>query len=379
MRREEEEVTMLRKIVLVLVIAVVLAALYLVLWPVPVDPVAWHPPPAPELVGPYAPNNQLTPSRRLLEGHGMGPEDVAFDNAGNLYTGYDDGAIVRVSVGGGRPDVFVNTGGRPLGMTFDAEGNLIVADAFRGLLSVAPDGAVTTLATDAGGVLFGFADDLDIAPDGTIFMSDVSTKFGYGSDVLDLIEHGGHGRLVAYDPAQGTTRVVLDGLQFANGVAVARDGSFVLVAETSAYQVQRVWLDGPDAGEVDLFIDNLPGFPDNINMTDRGTVWVAQPTLRVPSLDSMGPNPFLRKVMARLPQSLQPAPIRYGLAIEVGADGFPIRSLHDPTGDVAFVTSVMERGHELYLGSHLEHSLVVVDVEIPEPESEPDTTDTEQG
>jgi hypothetical protein len=83
--------------------------------------------------------------------------------------------------------------------------------------------------------------------------------------------------------------------------------------------------------------------------------------------------------MARLPQSLQPAPIRYGLAIEVGADGFPIRSLHDPTGDVAFVTSVMERGHELYLGSHLEHSLVVVDVEIPEPESEPDTTDTEQG
>ena len=370
---------MLRKILLVVAIVMVLAALYLVLWPVPIDPVAWHPPTAPELVGPYAPNNDLSPFRRLLEGYGKGPEDVAFDDAGNLYTGFTDGAIVRIPVVGGRPEVLANTGGRPLGMTFDAAGNLIVADAFRGLVSVSPDGAITTLATGAGGVLFGFADDIDIAPDGTIYLSDASSKFGYGADVLDIIEHGGRGRLVAYDPKRGETRVVLEGLQFANGVAVARDGSFVLVAETGAYRVQRVWLDGPDAGKVDMLIENLPGFPDNINITERGTVWIALPTPRIASVDRMGPKPFLRKVTLRLPQSMHPAPTRYGLAIEVAADGSPIRSLHDPTGDVAFVASVMERGGELYLGSYQEPSLVVVEVEIPEPGNDAETTDSEQG
>jgi len=277
----------LRKILLVVVVVVVLSALYLVLWPVPIDPVAWNPAPAPELVGPYAPNNDLSPSRRLLVGYGQGPEDVAFDDAGKLYTGFTDGAIVRIPVAGGPPEVLANTGGRPLGMVFDAAGNLIVADAFKGLVSVSPDGAITTLATEAGGVPFAFADDVDIAPDGTVYFSDASDHFGYGQDVLDIIEHGGRGRLLAYDPERGETRVVLDGLQFANGVAVARDGSFVLVAETGAYRIQRVWLDGPNTGKADMLIDNLPGFPDNINITERGTVWVALPTPRIASVDQM--------------------------------------------------------------------------------------------
>jgi hypothetical protein len=87
----------------------------------------------------------------------------------------------------------------------------------------------------------------------------------------------------------------------------------------------------------------------------------------VASLDDVGPSPFLRKLMLRLPQSLQPAPTRYGLVLELGQDGTVLRSLHDPTGEVANITSVMERGSELFLGSHLEHSLVVVEVEVPDP------------
>jgi hypothetical protein len=38
----------------------------------------------------------------------------------------------------------VNTDGRPLGIDFDLDGNLIVADAFRGLLSISNEtGAMT--------------------------------------------------------------------------------------------------------------------------------------------------------------------------------------------------------------------------------------------
>jgi hypothetical protein len=48
--------------------------------------------------------------------------------------------------------------------------------------------------------------------------------------------------------------------------------------------------------------------------------------------------------------------------VELAPDGHVIRSLQDPSGEVAFVTSVMERDGVLVLGSYKEHSLVVVDV-----------------
>jgi sugar lactone lactonase YvrE len=366
---------MVRAILLVFVLLVALLALYLAMWPVPIDPVAWFPEQAPELVGPYLPNNELRATRRLLEGHGRGPEDVVFDGQGNLYTGFEHGDIVRIAMAGGEPEVFVDTGGRPLGMEFDDQGNLIVADAFRGLLSIAPDGRMTTLSASADDVLFGFADDLDIAPNGTIYMSDASTKYGFGADSYDIVEHRPHGRLVAYDPDTRETSVVLDSLHFANGVAVALDGSYVLVAETASYQIQKLWLEGPLAGTAEPFITNLPGFPDNINMTERGTVWVALPSPRISALDAIADKPFLREVTLRLPQALQPAPPRYGFVVEVDADGTPIRSLHDPTGDVAHVTSVMENGGDLYLGSHMESSLAVVEGTVPLLEAETSETD----
>ena len=55
------------------------------------------------------------------------------------------------------------------------------------------------------------------------------------------------GRLLAYSPATQQTRVVMDGLLFANGVAVAHDGSYVLVVDTGAWKVWKVWLRGPQA------------------------------------------------------------------------------------------------------------------------------------
>jgi hypothetical protein len=81
----------------------------------------------------------------------------------------------------------------------------------------------------------------------------------------------------------------------------------------------------------------------------------------------MGRSPFLRRLTVRLPQSMQPAPARSGQVVEVGSDGQPLRSLHDPTGVVANVTSVMELGAELFLGSHQEPSIAVVQVAVTGP------------
>ena len=111
--------------------------------------------------------------------------------------------------------------------------------------------------------------------DGSVYFSDSSRRFGIDHWRAELFEHSGTGRLVRLSP-DDKVEVLLDGLQFANGVALAPDESFVCVAETTAYRVQRYWLKGARAGQRDLLIDNLGGFPDNLSTGTDGLIWVAQ-------------------------------------------------------------------------------------------------------
>lgn len=342
---------MIKRIVLIVVCVILFVALYLFAWPVELAPVAWDAPEAPELTGVYAVNNALAAAERLLEGIASGPEDVAIDSEGRIYGGMIDGRIVRADADGGNDEVFADTGGRPLGLHFDEHGNLIVADAVKGLLSVSPDGEISVLSTEAEGLPFGFADDLDIARDGTIYFSDASHKFGIENVTDDIIEHGGNGRLIAYDPQSKTSRVLLDGLNFANGVAVSPDQKFLLLNETGSYRVLRYWLEGPDAGTSEVFIENLPGFPDGISSNGEGTFWLALYSPRLPIIDSLDQRPFLRKMIVRLPAFMQPAPIMYGFVLGLNGEGEVIHNLQDPAGGFAPVTSIEQSGDMLYLGS----------------------------
>jgi sugar lactone lactonase YvrE len=149
---------------------------YLLLWPVEISPRAWHPPAAPSLTGQYEQNSRLSKTQRLSLGPGFAPEDVAVDSAYRIYGGMDDGRIVRIAENGPGPQLFAETHGRPLGLAFDAAGNLIVADAIKGLLSISPAGVITVLSTEAAGEQFRCTNDLDVARDGTIFFTDASNK-----------------------------------------------------------------------------------------------------------------------------------------------------------------------------------------------------------
>ncbi len=327
----------------------VLAA-YLTMWPVSIDPIAWTPPPAPALKGPLAPNDRLRQAELVGVDKVSGPEDVAVDADGRMYVGTHDGKIVTTD--GHDFKTLAETEGRPLGLAWGKDGALIVADAVKGLLSVSKDGTIDVLSTESDGMPFRFTDDVDVASDGKIYFSDASHKFGYGEHMADILEGRPNGRLLCHDPNNKKTVTLLSNLYFANGVAVAADDSYVLVNETGRLRIRRYWLTGPKAGSSEVFYDNLPGYPDGVSRSPRGTYWVAMFTLRNTAADKLAPNPFMKKLMWRLPKALLPKPALYGLVIELDENGKVLRSLHDPSGEhFATVTSAEEVNGTLYLGT----------------------------
>ena len=346
-------------LLLFLVDLVVLLIVYLLVFPVPISPVAWNPPQAPALTGQYQQNSRLAGVERISLGNGdarpgagFGPEDVAIDAEGRIYAGLDDGRIMRLQADGTRPEEFSNTHGRPLGLIFDGNGNLIVADAINGLLSIARDGSVSVLATEVDGLRFACTNDLDVAKDGTIYFTDASSKFPLSNYRADLLEHGGNGRLLAYDPKTKTTRTLIKDLCFANGVAVSPDQTFVLVVETGTYRIDRFWLSGPKQGRSEVFIDNLPGFPDGISSNGKDKFWLALVTPRDKTLDTLLPHPFLRKVVYRLPRFVQPGPKRYSFVLALDVNGKVVDNLQNPASDCyAEIANVVEHNGALYFGS----------------------------
>jgi sugar lactone lactonase YvrE len=335
-----------------------LLVLYLLFWPVPLDPAAWEAPPNAGYTGPHAVNHRLAGLEELSIGEHHGPEAVAIDDVGRIYAATHGGAIVRLDAAGRNPEVFADTGGRPLGIVFDFAGHLLVADAFLGLLSIDRTGNVEVLADEADGIPIVYADDVDVAPDGRVYFSDASTKFSareagdtMEASKLELIEHAGTGRLLVYDPGTRETRTVADGMTFPNGVAVSPDGQFVLVTETGSYRVLKVWLTGARAGVVEPLIEGLPGFPDNITTGQKGRFWLALVSSRNPMLDALAGAPFLRRMIVRLPPFMRPDAVPYGHVIAIDAHGQVLEDLQDPDGAYPLTTSVTETDDSLYIGS----------------------------
>jgi sugar lactone lactonase YvrE len=317
----------------------------------PIDSAAWQAPEPEPMDGLLAPNERLKSADLLARGEVYGPEDTTVSEDGVLYTGTQDGWIVRVFPDG-RVENWLQTDGRPLGMVFDRDGNLIVADAWKGLLSIAPDKTVTVLTREAEGLPFRFTDDVDIAPDGRIYFTDASSRFNQLEYMLDLMEMRPHGRLLRYDPETRDTEVLLRNLYFANGVAVSPDGEYLLMNETWKYRILRYWIGGRDPGSTEVFADNLPGFPDNLAVDDAGRFWVAFPTTRNPQIDAMHTRPWLKDLLAKMPDSIKPKPEEYGLAVAFNEQGEVLASLHDTDGShLQEITSVNPHDGFLYFGS----------------------------
>jgi sugar lactone lactonase YvrE len=352
-----------------LVLIVVALIAYLTLWPVPVKPVAWEAQAAPGYAGQWAVNSDLAGLNKIdLKGF-SGPEDVTsrqIDGKTAIFTTSHQGSILRIDPETGEVTEFAKTGGRPLGLEFAPDGNLIVADAMRGLLSISPAGEVTLLTERVtGGTEFLFTDDLDIAADGRVFFTDATTRFSakatgdtLTASILDLMEHSSNGRLLMYDPATKQTTIVKEGFNFGNGVAMCPEDKCVFVADTGTYAVWRIWLEGKGAGQTDIVLTNLPGFPDNLNRAPDGTYWLGLTSPRLAAIDKLAAKPFMRKLVMRLPARFKPAPVRYGMVINFGFDGHILNQFQDPQGDYPTTTGVHDAGDGwLYITSLSAHTL----------------------
>ncbi|XVF48876.1 hypothetical protein PTKIN_Ptkin03bG0223400 [Pterospermum kingtungense] len=298
-------------------------------------------------------NNQLQRVTKLGEGLLNGPEDVAVDENGTLYTVTRDGWMRRLHRNGSWEDWKKLHSQTLLGITTAKGGGLIVCDCDKGLLKVTDDG-VTVLASHFSGSEIRFADDVIEASDGSLYFSVASTKFPLHNWYLDLLEAKPHGQLLKYDPSTQETSIVLDGLGLANGVALSKEEDYLVVCETWRFRCLKHWLKGESKGETEIFVDNLPGGPDNINLAPDGSFWIAILQLASEKTEFVHTSKALKQIVANFPKLIE---LLNGVrtkatVINVAADGKIIKRFDDPDGTVtSFVTSALEFEDHLYLGS----------------------------
>ncbi len=305
---------------------------------------------------------------RVLPVPAFGAEDVVVGTSGAdegaVFTGTEDGSIFRISADGGKVDRVAQTGGRPLGIELGPDGRLLVCDSTKGLLWVdTASGAVEAITDSIDGTPMRFCNNAAIASDGTVWFSDSSTKYGIAQWKDDFVQHTRTGRLARLN-TDGSVEVVLDGLAFANGVALSKNEDFVCVAESGGRTVVRRWLTGNRAGMRDLLCQNLPGYPDNIARGSDGLIWVSLGSPINPLVERLHKSPLaLRKLVTKIPEALQPKPAQT-VRVQAYDDEGTLRHDIDVNAKehgVAFhmVTGVREHQGQVWMGSLHEPAVAV--------------------
>ncbi|KAM9317453.1 adipocyte plasma membrane-associated protein [Gastrophryne carolinensis] len=327
----------------------------------------------PVMTGPLEANVKLRNAERLFEGQLVGPE--SFANIGDvLYTGTADGKIVKIEDGDihtvarlGTPPCGTRENepncGRPLGLKVGPNGTLFVADAYLGVFEVNPvTGAVEKLVSSdvpIQGKKMSFINDLAVTSDGRkIYFTDSSSKWQRRDFPYLVMEGTDDGRLLEYDTVTKEVKVLMGGLRFPNGIQLSPAEDFVLVVELTMARIRRYYVSGLTKGGVDTFVDNLPGFPDNIRLSSSGGYWVAMSAVRLnpgfSMLDFLADKPWIKKIIFKLfsHDTVMKFVPRYSLVIELGEKGAYKRSFHDPNGEkCAYISEVHEHDGHLYIGS----------------------------
>ncbi|MCJ8292580.1 MAG: SMP-30/gluconolactonase/LRE family protein [Crocinitomicaceae bacterium] len=321
-------------------------------------PLAYQPEVSPSFEGPTHLNEKLLASKKIQIDGWLGPEDILFDSLGNLYTGvhnadFSDGRILKIDPSG-KVEEFYNSGSWVAGLHFDKEGNLIALSHKQGLISISPTKQVTVLAaTDENGKPFLIPNGLDIANDGMIYFSNTSEisayTIKYGRKII--MEMKAIGGLYSYNPTTKKVTTLIAGTYFGNGVVISKDQDYLLMVETTKYRVLKYWLSGEKMGQSEVFIDNLPGFPNGISIRENGSYWLGYSTKRSEALDKIHPKPGMKKFVYGLPEFAQPKAEPFGMIMNISSDGEILETLFDTQGEIfSEAGAVKEFNGYLYIG-----------------------------
>ncbi len=323
-----------------------------------INPISWQPPKKPI----QEVNNKLLTSKKIDLKGWYGPEDIVFDQQGNLYCGvhigkqdFSDGKILKVSPDG-VIEIFYDAGSWVAGLHFDSNNNLIALSHRQGLISISPNKevTVTVLASkDENGRPFLIPNGLDIASDGNIYFSNTSYESAYNIKygrklIMELKPNGG---LYQYNPITKKVTTLIDGTYFGNGVVLSQNENFILMTETTKYRIIKYWLKGKKKGKKEIFMDNLPGFPNGISIREDGSFWLGFSTRRNDALDKIHPKKGMKKLVYSLPEFMQPKQDEYGIILNISEEGKILASLYDTTGKVIpEAGAVKENNGLLYIG-----------------------------
>ncbi|CAM8912182.1 unnamed protein product [Rhodiola kirilowii] len=288
----------------------------------------------------------------------LGPEDLVYDPKKNvIYTGCANGEIKQFTINDDVSKTVIQslaqTGGRPLGLALGKQGNLLVADANKGLIDVNFNGTIKVLSIGAEGKIFKLVDGLDIANDGIIYFTDASYKYTLNEYILDILERMPYGRLMSYNPKTNVTKVLLHDLYFANGVTLMPNHKALIFCETSMARCSKYYIKGNKKGKVEKFVEDLPGLPDMIHYDKAEDLyWIAL------SMDVLGSrNASLEcatigknfATMDRCRERLVPNGKRHGGILVVDSRGETKTFYYDP--ELSFITSVIRLKNYAYVGS----------------------------
>lgn len=272
-------------------------------------------------------------------------EDILVDKNEVIY--FANGQEITKISPDEKMEVFAHTGGQNLGMAFDNEGNIIVANNSKGVLKINNKGKVETL------VPANYPNGVAVSKDGTIYYSDSSSKY-YGtkkSYFLDYLEARPYGKLFSFNPKTRELKTLLTDLRYANGVALSKNEDFLLVNETYGYKITKYYIKGAKAGTKEVFKDSLYGYPDGISSDDKGDFYVAIYAPRKPFLDLIHKYPFLKAQLAKLPQSMLPKPDKNSSILVIDENGKVLKKYYDNTGNIFSLSSVKRYDRTLYIGT----------------------------
>ena len=237
----------------------------------------------------------------------------------------------------------------------------VLACTAHGLAAIEPTRGSKTLLAEAAGEPLHCLTAVAVAPDGRIFLGDGSTRHQAEDWCGDLMERNKLGRIIGCDAALRDARVLLRGLEFPGGLAIA--GGQLWFVETFAHRLSRADI-SPDGSlsAPRAVIRNMPGYPSRLSCSNDGGFWLSLFGVRTHLVEFvLREDDFRQEMMRTIPKQywvapalaadgdcLEPmqfggikalgiqkpwAPPRsYGLIARLDRNGEPLESLHSRVG-----------------------------------------------